>query len=151
MADKWAQLVVADHYLGYLFLNPLHMWCIHFVGESSEVIRFLAMLVKCPPSGGQQLGRLVVSNISTPSRLICLIFARFVVTMSWKSLTDCDCNRVQGASMAAIFVAASFVGFWRFSGDSANRHLDIIVVSWVYYMESWTCHAISFHRMLRLH
>ena len=52
---KWLILVVSDHYLEYWSLNALHTWYIHWLGESSEMIRFLAKFVKYRPSGDRKM------------------------------------------------------------------------------------------------
>ena len=52
VARKWPQLMVSNHYLGYWSRNPLHMWCVHWLGEFSY---FWWKLAKFGFSGGRKM------------------------------------------------------------------------------------------------
>ena len=49
----------------YRSLNPLHSWCTYWLGESSDMMRFLATLAKYQFSGGWIILMLVFYDILT--------------------------------------------------------------------------------------
>ena len=48
------KMVVSDHYLKKYLRNPIQTWCLHLLGECSELICFLATVAKFWPSSGQK-------------------------------------------------------------------------------------------------
>ena len=47
---KCVKILVSDHYQKKYSSNPIQIWCVHLLGECSELIRFWATLAKfCPP------------------------------------------------------------------------------------------------------
>ena len=44
----------SNHYLKKYSHNPIHTWCLHLLGECSELISLLAMLAEFWPSSGQR-------------------------------------------------------------------------------------------------
>ena len=48
-------MVVSDHDLKNNSQNPIQTWCIHLLGEGSELIDFLAKLGKFWPSSGHKI------------------------------------------------------------------------------------------------
>ena len=46
VATKWPKMVVSDHYQKKYSRNPIQTWCVHLLGECSEIICFLAVFVK---------------------------------------------------------------------------------------------------------
>ena len=46
VATKWPKMVVSDHYQKKYSRNPIQTWCVHLLGECSEMICFLAVFVK---------------------------------------------------------------------------------------------------------
>ena len=61
VATKWLKMVVSDHFLKYL-RNPTQIWCLHLLGDCSELICFLATLAKFWPSSDTKCLKMVVSN-----------------------------------------------------------------------------------------
>ena len=55
MATKWLNMVVSDHYLKKYSYNTIQTWCVHLLGECSELIRFWATLAKFCPSSGHKM------------------------------------------------------------------------------------------------
>ena len=54
LAIKWLKMVVSDHYLKKYSCNPIQTWCVHLLGECSEMICFLATLAKFWQSSGHK-------------------------------------------------------------------------------------------------
>ena len=52
---KWLNMVVSDHILKKYSCHPIQTWCVHLLGECSELIRFWATLAKFWPSSGQKM------------------------------------------------------------------------------------------------
>ena len=48
-------MVVSDHYLKKYSHDPIQTWCVHLLGECSELIHFWAMLAKFWPSSGHRI------------------------------------------------------------------------------------------------
>ena len=55
VTTKWLEMVVSDHYLKKYSHNPIQTWCVHLLGECSELIRFWAALAKCWQSSGHKM------------------------------------------------------------------------------------------------
>ena len=58
VATKWLKIVVSDHNLKksiHAIQFKLGQWCVHLLGECSELIRFWATLAKFWPSSGHKM------------------------------------------------------------------------------------------------
>ena len=55
VATKWLKMVVSDHYLNKYSRKPNQTWCVHLLGDCSELICFLAALAKFWPSSGHKM------------------------------------------------------------------------------------------------
>ena len=55
VAKKWLKMVASDHHLKKYLCNPIQTWCVHLLGECSELIRFWDRLAKFWPSSGQKV------------------------------------------------------------------------------------------------
>ena len=55
VATKWLKIVVSDHYVKKYSRNPVETWCVHLLGECSEIICFLATLVIFWPFSGHKM------------------------------------------------------------------------------------------------
>ena len=40
VATKWLKMMVSDHYLKKYSRNPIQTWCVHLLGECSEMVNF---------------------------------------------------------------------------------------------------------------
>ena len=52
---KWVKMVVSNHYLKIYSHNETQTWCVHLLGECSQLICFLATLTKFRPSSGHKM------------------------------------------------------------------------------------------------
>ena len=52
---KWVKMLVSDHYPKKYSHNPFQTWCVHLLGDCSELISFSATLAKFCPSIGQKM------------------------------------------------------------------------------------------------
>ena len=57
VATKWLKMVVSDHYLKKYSCNPVQIWCLHALGECSELIDFWALLAQFWPSNGHKMAK----------------------------------------------------------------------------------------------
>ena len=48
-------MVVYDHYVKKYLSNPIQTWCVHLLGECSELICIWAMLAQFWPSNGHKM------------------------------------------------------------------------------------------------
>ena len=62
VATKWLEIVVSDHYLEKYPRNPIQTWCVHFLGECWELIRFWARLPNFGPLMAKKWLKMVVSH-----------------------------------------------------------------------------------------
>ena len=113
-----------------LITQPLHMWCMHWLGESSELILFL-VFVKFQPSAGRKMAiHIYFSLRCCPCPILwgwhhswwftifwqildwfLQKFTGFVDIRLWKHPIDYGCDRLQGAPMAVILLLCPLVAF----------------------------------------
>ena len=55
VATKWLKIVVFGHHPKKHSHNPIQTWCVHLLGECSELIRFWDTLTKFWPSSGHKM------------------------------------------------------------------------------------------------
>ena len=130
-----SQLMVSNHYLGYWSQNPLHMWCVHWLGEFSY---FWWKLAKFGLSGGRkmaavggfgQLFRILIIEITSYWLGEFLKKMRFLAKyqhsggQKWPKLMFYD-NWI----VSWHFLAMSTVCLWRLIGDATIRFIDLLVL-----------------------
>ena len=87
---------VSDHYLDNQSLNSLQTWCVHLLGECSELISVGATLVQYWPSSGQKMsenccfwplsGKLFAQS---NSNFVCTLYTYLVSLEKWFHLVPC--------------------------------------------------------------
>ena len=55
VATKWLKMEVSDHYLKKYSCNSIQTWCVHLLGECSELIRSWTTLAKFWPSSSHKM------------------------------------------------------------------------------------------------
>ena len=135
VARKWHQLMVSNHYLGYWSRNPLHIWCVHWLGEFSY---FWFKLDKFGPSGGRKMAE--VGGFWQSSRILIIKITSYWLGEFWKMTRFFAKYQHSGGqkwpklmvydnwTLSWHFVAMSTVELWRLSDGAAIRSLYLLVL-----------------------
>ena len=100
---SWVKMVVLDHYLKKYSRNPNQTWCLHLLGECSELIHFWAMLAKFGPLVATRCLKMVIPDC-------------FLKKYSCKAIQTW-CLHILGECSQLIHFWTTLAEFWPSSGQ----------------------------------
>ena len=138
VVTKWLEIVVSDHYLKNCSPNRIQTWCVHLLGECSELIRFWATMAKFLPFSGQKMTHYPKKYSCNPIQTWSVHLLGYFSYLIWFWATLAKFWPSSGRKMAANG------GFWLLSEKvfrQGNSNLVSTLVGWGFTANSFLGHV----------